>query len=172
MKVRDVMTADVETVRQSEDVSTVLQKLAERKFTGFPVVDDEDRLVGVVTQRDMVSLFQPKHRTIWIPIGLPPFLESLEYGFELSWDDLETSLDLAKNAGKAVKHVMTEDVLTVGPDDDLDDALAILAHDDRDVNRVPVVDGDDLVGIVTREDVLRALHAERSGGDERGAASE
>jgi len=163
MLVRELMTADVETVREDEDVSTVLQKLAEREFTGFPVVDDDDRLVGVVTQRDMVELFQPKHRTIWIPIGLPPFLESLDYGFELSWDDLETSLDLASNANKPVKRIMTEDVLTVAPDDSVDDALAVLAHDDRDVNRVPVVDGDDLVGIVTREDVLRALHAERSG---------
>ncbi len=159
------MTADVETVRDSEDVSTVLQKLAEREFTGFPVVDEDDRLVGVVTQRDMVELFQPEHRTVWIPIGLPPFLESLDYGFELSWDDLETSLDLASSAGKPVKRIMTEDVLTVGPGDSVDDVLEILAHDDRDVNRVPVVDGDgdDLVGIVTREDVLRALHAERSG---------
>lgn len=163
MLVRELMTADVETVRESEDVSTVLQKLAEREFTGFPVVDDEDRLVGVVTQRDMVELFQPKHRTIWIPIGLPPFLESLDYGFELSWDDLETGLDLASNANKPVKRIMTEDVLTVAPDDSVDDALAILAHDDRDVNRVPVVEGDDLVGIVTRQDVLRALHAERAG---------
>lgn len=159
------MTADVETVRDSEDVSAVLQKLAEREFTGFPVVDDDDRLVGVVTQRDMVELFQPEHRTVWIPIGLPPFLESLDYGFELSWGELETSLDLASSAGKPVKRIMTEDVLTVDPDDSVDDALEILAHDDRDVNRVPVVDddGDDLVGIVTREDVLRALHAERSG---------
>jgi CBS domain-containing protein len=162
MLVRELMTADVETVRQSEDVSTVLQKLAERKFTGFPVVDDDDRLVGVVTQRDMVELFQPEHRTIWIPIGLPPFLESLDYGFELSWDDLEASLDLASNAGKPVERIMTEDVLTVAPDDSIDDALEILAVDDRDVNRVPVVDGEDLVGIVTRQDVLRALHAERS----------
>jgi len=163
MLVRDLMTADVETVRKSEDVSTVLQKLAERHFTGFPVVDDDDRLVGVVTQRDMVELFQPQHRTVWIPIGLPPFLESLEYGFELSWDDLETSLDLASSAGKPVGRIMTEDVLTVEPGDSVDDVLEILAHDDRDVNRVPVVEDDDLVGIVTRQDVLRALHAERSG---------
>ncbi|MFC3477087.1 CBS domain-containing protein [Halobacterium litoreum] len=163
MQARDLMTADVETVEQSEEVSEVLQKLAKRKFTGFPVVDDENRLVGVVTQRDMVELFQPKSRTVWIPIGLPPFLESLEYGFELSWDELETELDLARNAGKPVKKIMTTDVLTVAPDASVDDILEILANDDRDVNRVPVVEGEELVGIVTREDVLRALHAERSG---------
>ncbi|MFB6069094.1 MAG: CBS domain-containing protein [Halobacterium sp.] len=163
MQARDLMTADVETVHEDEEVSEVLQKLAKRQFTGFPVVDDDDRLVGVVTQRDVVELFQPKDRTVWIPIGLPPFLETLNYGFDLSWDELETELDLAKNAGKPVKSIMTEDVLTVGPDADVDDVLAILAADDRDVNRVPVLDGDVVVGIVTRQDVLRALHEERAG---------
>lgn len=162
MQARDLMTADVETVHEDDEISTVLQQLARREFTGFPVVDDEDRLVGVVTQRDFVELFQPRDRTIWIPIGLPPFLETLDYGVDLSWNELETELDLAKNAGKPVRTIMTRDVLTVGPDDDVDDVLAILAADDRDVNRVPVVEGDTLVGIVTRQDVLRALHEERS----------
>ncbi|WP_232686131.1 CBS domain-containing protein [Halobacterium zhouii] len=162
MEARDLMTSDVETVREDEDVSEVLRKLARRKFTGFPVVDEHDHLVGVVTQRDFVELFQPKDRSVWIPIGLPPFLESLDYHVDLSWDELETELDLLQNAGRPVREVMTEDVLTVSPDADVDDLLAILAHDDRDVNRVPVVEDGKLVGIVTREDLLRALHAERS----------
>lgn len=162
MDARDLMTADVETVHEDEEVSEVLRKLASRDFTGFPVVDDEDRLVGVVTQRDFVELFQPKDRTIWIPIGLPPFLESLDYGFDLSWGELESELDLARHAGKPVRKIMTTDVLTVEPDASLDDVLGILAADDRDVNRVPVVEGETLVGLVTRQDVLRALHVERS----------
>jgi CBS domain-containing protein len=156
------MTSDVETVHEDDAVSEVLRKLSRREFTGFPVVDDHDHVVGVVTQRDFVELFQPKDRTIWIPIGLPPFLESLEYGIDLSWDELETELDLLQNAGRPVKEVMTEDVLTAGPDADVDEILAILANDDRDVNRVPVVEDGELVGIVTREDLLRALHAERN----------
>lgn len=157
------MTSDVETVHEDDAVSEVLRKLSRREFTGFPVVDDHGHVVGVVTQRDFVELFQPKDRTIWIPIGLPPFLESLEYGIDLSWDELETELDLAKNAGRPVKEVMTENVLTAGPDADVDELLGVLANDDRDVNRVPIVENDELVGIVTRQDVLRALHAERSG---------
>jgi CBS domain-containing protein len=156
------MTSDVETVHEDDAVSEVLRKLSRREFTGFPVVDDHDHVVGVVTQRDFVELFQPKDRTIWIPIGLPPFLESLEYGIDLSWDELETELDLLQNAGRPVKEVMTGGVLTAGPDADVDEILAILANDDRDVNRVPIVEDGELVGIVTREDLLRALHAERN----------
>lgn len=163
MQARDLMTADVETVHEDDEISDVLQQLASAEFTGFPVVDDHDRVVGVVTQRDFVELFQPKSHTVWIPIGLPPFLETLDYGVDLSWNELETELDLAKNASKPVTTIMTEDVLSVAPDASVDDVLAILAADDRDVNRVPVTEDDNLVGIVTREDVLRALHAERSG---------
>jgi CBS domain-containing protein len=163
MQARDLMTADVETVHEDEEVSEVLQKLAAREFTGFPVVDDDGGLVGVVTQRDFVSLFQPKDHTVWIPIGLPPFLETLNYGIDLSWDELETELDLAKHAGKPVSTVMTRDVLTAGPDATIDDLLAILANDDRDVNRVPIVEDDEVVGIVSRQDLLQALHRERLG---------
>ncbi|MFB6269811.1 MAG: CBS domain-containing protein [Halobacterium sp.] len=163
MQARDLMTADVETVHEDDEISDVLQQLARADFTGFPVVDDDDRVVGVVTQRDFVELFQPKSHTVWIPIGLPPFLETLDYGFDLSWNELETELDLAKNASKPVKTIMTEDVVSVGPDASVDDLLAILAADERDVNRVPVVEDDHLVGIVTRQDVLRALHEERIG---------
>ncbi len=162
MQARDLMTADVETVHEDDEISDVLRLLASREFTGFPVVDDDDRLVGVVTQRDFVELFEPQDRTVWIPIGLPPFLETLDYGIDLSWGELETELDLAQNAGKPVRTIMTENVLTVEPDASVDDVLAILAADERDVNRVPVVEDDVVVGIVTRQDVLRALHDERT----------
>jgi len=76
---------------------------------------------------------------------------------------LESELDLARHASKPVRKILTTDVLTVEPDASLDDVLEILASDDRNVNRVPVVEGESLVGLVTRQDLLRALHAERSG---------
>jgi len=158
---RDVMTADVETVDADDEVAEVLGKLSRRKFNGFPVLEDGE-LVGVVTQRDFVDLFEPSDRTLWIPIGLPPFLETVEYAFDLSWDELDAELDLAAAAGKAVREVMTRDVETVSPDASIDDVLDILATDDPNVNRVPVLDDGDLVGIITREDVVRALRDERA----------
>jgi CBS domain-containing protein len=56
---------------------------------------------------------------------------------------------------------MTTDLVTVDRDASLDDLLDLLADEERDINRVPVVDGDELVGIVARQDVLRALRDER-----------
>jgi CBS domain-containing protein len=173
MDVRDIMTTEVETVAPDDDVGEVLTRLAKADFNGFPVVDEDGALVGIVTQGDLVGLFQPHDRTLWIPIGFPPFLESLTYGIDLSWDQLDVGIDMVKNSGKPISDVMTTDVVTVDPDDTLDTVLALLADEDRDINRLPVVDSaarspaeDDVevVGIVARQDVIRAIRDRRRAG--------
>ena len=156
----DLMTTDVETVAPDDDIGEVLGRLARAEFNGFPVVDGTE-LVGIVTQRDLVELFQTEDRTLWIPVGFPPFLETLTYAVDVSWDDLDLGIDLLRNTNKPVRSVMTTDLVTVGRDATLDDLLDLLADGERDINRLPVVDGDELVGIVARQDVLRALRDER-----------
>ena len=156
------MTRNVETVAPDDDVSTVLTRLARADFNGFPVTED-GLVVGIVTQGDLVDLFQPSDRTLWIPVGFPPFLESLTYAVDLSWDDLDVGIDMARNAGRPIEAVVTAEVVTVGPDADVDEMLGLLADEERDINRLPVVDGAGaLLGIVTREDLLRALRDERN----------
>ncbi|NHN59717.1 MULTISPECIES: HPP family protein [Halorussus] len=168
MNARDLMTTDVETVHPDDEISEVLTRLARADFNGFPVVDDDERVVGIVTQHDLVHIFQPSDRTLWIPVGFPPFLETLEYAIDLSWDDLDTELDMLKHAGKPVRTVMTDDVVTVEPDTGFDAILDLLADDERDINRLPVVDDEGrLVGIVARQDVLRAVRDERRTRDEQ-----
>ncbi|MFB6090665.1 MAG: CBS domain-containing protein [Halobellus sp.] len=158
---RDLMTEDVETVSPDDDVSEVLGRLAEADFNGFPVVDDDGALVGIVTQHDLVGLFETQDRTLWIPVGFPPFMETLTYAVDVSWDDLDLGIDLLRNADKPVSEVMTEEVVAVGPETPLDDILDLLADDDRDINRLPVIDEGRVVGIVARQDVIRAVRDER-----------
>ncbi|MFB6133347.1 MAG: HPP family protein [Halanaeroarchaeum sp.] len=165
MQASDVMTAEVETVQDDEEVSDVLTKLARRDFTGFPVVNDDGQLVGIVTQRDLVDIFQPSERTLWIPVGFPPFLEPVEYAVDVSWTDLDVNLDLLRNASKPVGEVMTEAVVTVEPTDSLDSVLELLADPELDINRVPVVTDRYVDGIITRQDVLRAIYEERRSGE-------
>jgi CBS domain-containing protein len=161
MQARDIMTRDVETVSPDDDVGKVLTRLARADFNGFPVTED-GIVVGIVTQGDLVDLFQPSDRTLWVPVGFPPFLESLTYAVDLSWDELDVGLDLARNAGRPVSEVMTEDVVTVGSKASLDEVLDLLADDSRDINRLPVVDeAGALIGIIARQDLLRALREER-----------
>jgi CBS domain-containing protein len=158
---RDVMTPDVETVEADDEVSEVLTKLARRSFNGFPVVED-GALVGIVTKGDLVDLFQPSDRTLWIPIGFPPFVDVIEYPVDVSWDDLDLGIDLAKHTNKPISTVMTADVVTVDPDTPMPDLLDLLGDPDRDINRLPVVEDGAIVGIVTREDALRSLREDRA----------
>lgn len=161
MQARDLMTTDVKTVSPNDDVADVLGRLAKADFNGFPVVDDEI-LVGIVTQTDLVELFQPKDRTLWIPVGFPPFVDTLTYAVDVSWDEIDLGIDFLRNADKPVSAVMTEDLVTVQPDTDLAEIVDVLADDVRDINRVPVVDDEGrLLGIVARQDVLGTLRDER-----------
>lgn len=161
MQARDLMTADVETVQHDETVGDVLQKMSRRRFNGFPVVDDDGRLVGIVTQRDLVDIFEPSERTLWIPVGFPPFLEPVNYAVDVSFDDLDLEINLAKRINDPISSIMTEDVVTVGPETSLDDILEVLADEENDINRVPVVVGGFVDGIITRQDVLVELNRER-----------
>lgn len=162
MEAREIMTRDVETASPDDDVGEILGRLGRAEYNGFPVTED-GILVGIVTQSDLTDLFQPADRTLWIPIGFPPFLESLTYGVDLSWDELDLGIDIGRNAGKAIEEVMTKDVVTVGPKAGIDELLHVLAADDPDINRLPVVDeAGALMGIITRQDLLQALEIERT----------
>ncbi|AZQ15360.1 HPP family protein [Halorubrum sp. PV6] len=159
---RDLMEPDVQTVAPDDDVADAFKQFARCDFSGFPVVDDDGRLVGVVTESDLVDLFEPDDETLWIPIGLPPFVDTLTYQVKPPWADLDLGVDMVRNADKPLSDVMSTDVATVTPDAGVDAVLDLLADDDPDINRVPVVDDDGrVVGIIARQDVIRAFRDKR-----------
>jgi CBS domain-containing protein len=163
MNASDVMTADVETVAPDDEVGEVLARLADVDFSGFPVVEDGS-LVGIVTEGDLVDLFEVEDRVLWIPIGIPPIVDTLTYAFDLPGDDV----DIAAHADDPISSVMTEAPVTVDADASLDELLDLVANPERDINRLPVLDDGELVGIITRQDLLRGLRTER---DAAGAAT-
>lgn len=161
MQAREIMVTDVQTVAPDDDVADVLKRFARVQFSGFPVVDEEQYLLGVVTESDLVDLFEPEDKTLWIPVGLPPFVDTLTYQIDVPWEDIDIGLDFVKNSGRDISEVMTTDVVTVEPTNDLDVVIDLLAGE-PDINRLPVIDVDGrLVGIIARQDVLQALRDDR-----------
>ena len=162
MQARDLMETDVKTVAPDDDVADVFKRFARYPFSGFPVVDSDGRVVGVVTDSDLVDLFEPDDETLWIPIGLPPFVDTLTYQVKAPWADLDLGVDLIRNADKPISDVMSTDIATVTPETDVDTVLDLLSGDDPNINRVPVVDDDGrIVGIIARQDVVRAFRDKR-----------
>jgi CBS domain-containing protein len=139
MKVRDVMTQTVYTVAPETSLKVVATRMLEYGISGMPVVEDE-RVLGVISETDILF----KERTAPEREGLVDWL--VHYGEDPP---------LAKLEARTVRHAMTAPAVTIGPNRSVADAASLML--DLSVNRLPVVDGDQLIGIVTRSNLVRAF---------------
>jgi CBS domain-containing protein len=138
--VRDVMTKDVVAVEPTTPFKTIVAMLLRWDIDGVPVLDVGERLVGVVTEADLLSResYGPQQaRTIAALI--PP-----AYRLDGPW--------LTKAEGLTAGELMSTEVATCTPDEDLRVAARRMLREGR--KQLPVMDGDRLVGIVARRDVL------------------
>jgi CBS domain-containing protein len=147
--VADIMTRDPIVVRPETSLHEAIKLLAEKRISGLPVVDDAGKLIGTISETDLM----------WQETGVTPpayimFLDSVIF----LKNPAQYERDLHKALGQTVGEVMSQDVITVAPDKPLRDA-AQLMHD-RKVQRLLVVDASDkVIGILTRGDIVRDLAA-------------
>jgi CBS domain-containing protein len=148
--VADVMSRDPICVKPETPLHEAIKILAERRISGLPVIDEAGKLVGVITETDLM----------WQETGVTPpayimFLDSVIY----LENPTRYERDLHKALGQTVGEVMSKDhLIVVHPDKPLREA-AQLMHD-KNVRRLPVVDNaGNLMGILTRGDIIRAMAA-------------
>jgi len=146
MQARDIMTADVVTVKPQTAVSDIARLLAEKRISGAPVVDDEGRLKGIVTEADLVARAARPHFPRYIP-----FLEGVIFLENPRHYEEQVEKILATTA----EEIMTPDVVTIAPDAGVEEIATLMAE--RSINRVVVTEDERVVGIVTRADVIRTL---------------
>jgi CBS domain-containing protein len=146
------MDRDVPTVTPADDVRSVLRVMREHELPGVPVVADDRRLVGIITEGDLVLRDEEED------LQLPPHFDLM--GGVVYLGRLKNFEERVKRAlAMTAEDMMTADPVTVGPDASVRDAAKLIAE--RRHNRLPVVDGDGrLIGVVTRLDVLDALTRE------------
>ena len=142
------MEADTPTVAPDDSVDTVLAVMREHELPGVPVVNEGGRCVGIVTEADLVlpddegDLHLPHYINLF---GGTVFLEPLS-----RFEDR-----LRKAFASTASDMMTPDPDTVGPDDTIQEAARMIHESGH--NRLPVVDDDGRLLVVTRLDVLGAL---------------
>ncbi|KAL2455600.1 CBS domain-containing protein CBSX2 [Abeliophyllum distichum] len=135
-------------VKPTTTVDEALETLVEKRITGFPVIDDDWKLVGVVSDYDLLALDSisggGQHDTNMFP------------DVDSSWKTFnEIQKLLNKTYGKVVGDLMTAAPLVVRKNTNLEDAVRLLLT--TKYHRLPVVDGGGkLVGLITRGDVVRA----------------
>jgi CBS domain-containing protein len=146
--VRQVMTTDVVSFRPEQSIADATEQLLAREIDGGPVVDADGRVVGILTQGDlMVQEKRLHYPTVISLFGAYLELPSSHRNFEE---------ELRKAVGATVGEVMHADPITCSPDATLE-SVATLMHEEN-VSRIPVVDdGDRLVGIIARGDILKAV---------------
>src|SRR5947209_7685270 len=149
MRAMDVMTTNVITVSPDTSVQEVAKILSERGISGVPVVDAQNRLVGIVSEGDLL------HR---VEMGT-----DRKTGRRRSWwldtvgSDEELARAYVKSHGRTARDVMTREVTSVSETAELAEIANLL--ETKRIKRVPVVRDGKLVGIVSRANLVRALAA-------------
>ena len=143
---KDIMTSDVITVTPDTDITQATKILLEQRINGLPVVDKNQRLVGIVCQSDMIAQQQR------IPI---PSLFTLLDGYITLSSAKHFEKEVQKIAATLVAQAMTADPVTVKPDTSLEEIAHLMVG--KKLHTLPVVDKGELVGIVGKEDMLRTL---------------
>ncbi|UEC41977.1 MAG: Putative signal transduction protein with CBS domains [Methanothrix sp.] len=156
MKVRDVMNPEPVAIQATAAVSDAVRLLRTEEISGMPVLEDE-RLVGVVSESDLLKMLSVERvGGLWLPSPL----EILEVPIRdlIRWEKLQAE---AEEAGTTtVSEVMTRKVFTVGPEESIQRAASMMVR--HRINRLPVLEEERLVGIVTRGDIIAGLGMEAS----------
>jgi CBS domain-containing protein len=156
MQAKEIMTFPVYTVRPDTPVAHIARLLREKHISGVPVVDDAGKVVGIVTELDLIK----RHTRIHFPIYLP-FLDSLIF--------LESprryQADVRRALGTSARDIMSQPVRMATPETDVEE-IATLMVEER-ANPVPILDEQGaLVGIVSHTDVVRLVEQAEASGNE------
>lgn len=142
---KDIMTKEVITVEPETSVEEAAELMSQYNISGLPVLEN-GKMIGIVTEKDLIVKDKKLHFPEYINlIGGIIYLESYKKFKE----------EFKKYVAVKVKDLMTKNVETISPDTPESEIAEIMSKEE--VNRVPVLDGDELVGIVTRGDLIKNM---------------
>ena len=154
MSVQNVMTHDVFCVKGSDRVVDAWLALMEKDFSGAPVLDDDQKLVGILSVTDIYRAIVGRVAEARAQIqggGVSPAGETMEEDLSVLTASVRTVAE--SNVSSLLPANLA--LQTLGTNDSLDRALRLVAE--KNVNRLPVVKDGRVVGIITRQDIIEAL---------------
>ncbi len=143
---REIMTTEVFTVTQETGLKELAALFVKHKVTAMPVVDDAGKLVGMVSQTDLVEQDKPLH----IPTVISLFDWVIYLESEKTFQE-----EVNKVTARKVSEICSREPVTCRPDTPLSEIASLMV--DNKVHLVPVVDDGELVGVVARLDLIRSM---------------
>ncbi len=147
LKASDIMIKDVITIKKDASIGELSELLIQNKISGVPVIDEEYRIIGIVTEADIIVKDTELHFPRYFKLldGII-YLESLN----------KFKSNLQKHLATKVEDIMTVKVKTVHPDTMVNEIADLMLS--MKINRLPVVDDDNrVIGIVTRADIVKSM---------------
>jgi len=141
-----VMTRRVITIRKGSPVEQALRLMSENHVSGLPVVDVDGRLVGMITESDLLLRGMPEESPGAAPLS----------GWVAQEPDRVTEV-YRKGSARLVEEAMTSKVVFFAEDSSVADIARVMTE--RNINRVPIVKDGKVVGIVSRGDIIRSMAA-------------
>ncbi len=146
MQAKDIMTRDVLTVTPDMSIKELAQFLIQHKISGAPVLDEQGKFLGLVTEKELIEQNKKLHiPTVVTIMEAVVYFESPKH-FEEELKDMQAS---------KVGDLYHKDVITVEEDTGLEEIATIMSEDGAQL--LPVMRGEELVGIVGKADIVRAL---------------
>lgn len=140
MLVKEVMSRKVRSLSPNETFSQIVKFLVKHRISGAPVVNKKGKVVGIVSEKDLLYKLFPSEKT---------FYKDPEY--YMDYNRIES--DAAKVRKLTAKHFMTKEVISVASDDHILKACSVFIF--NKIRRLPVMDDGKLVGIVTTNDIYK-----------------
>lgn len=148
--VKDVMTKDVITIKSGATVEELARLLIKHKISGVPVVDDDNQLIGVVTENDLIS----QNKRLHIPTVIRLFDAFILLGSGRMEEEIK------KMAATTVDDICVKKIVSITEDASLEEVATIMAE--KNIHLIPVLRDRTVVGIVGKADIVKAMTDEAS----------
>ena len=142
----EIMTRKVVTVNKNLPIKELSKLFIENRFNGVPVVHDDGNVIGVVTQGDLIE----QNKNLHIPTVITLFDAVLFLDSEKKFES-----DVKKLTGTKVEDIYHKHAVSVSPNANISEITTLMAE--KDVHTLPVLDGEKLVGVIGKRDVIRAM---------------
>jgi CBS domain-containing protein len=146
LKAKDIMTREVQSVTEGTEVEELARLFVERGVNSMPVLDEQGRLRGIVTETDLVRQDKPLH--------VPTVISIFDWVLYLE-SEKDFREEVYKITARKVGEICSREVVTCSPDTPVNEIAALMVE--KAAHLIPVVENDKVVGVVARLDIIRSM---------------